>query len=184
MASIRKGNQAVLLIVDVQVGVVDGAWEADRIIQNIKRAVEKARAQDVPVVWVQHIGGELKEDSPAWQIVPVLTPQPDEAMIQKHYNSAFEGTSLEETLADLGVARIVLAGAATNWCIRATAYAALERGYDLTLIADGHTTEDLELENGTIIPAEQIIQELNTIMAWVQYPGRASRVFEAGSVPF
>ena len=34
MATIRKGNHAVLLIVDVQVGVVEGAWEVDRIIQG------------------------------------------------------------------------------------------------------------------------------------------------------
>lgn len=184
MAIIRNGNQTVLLIVDVQVGVVEKAWEADRIIQNINTAVEKARSQDVPIVWVQHNGGKLKKDSPEWQIVPELSPQVDDAIIQKYYNSSFEETSLEETLTNLGVTRIVLAGAATNWCIRATGYAALERGYDLTLIADGHTTGDLELENGTTIPAEHIIQDLNTVMDWVTYPGRESRVFKAHAVQF
>ena len=184
MATIRKGNHTVLLIVDVQVGVMEGAWEADRVIQNINTAVEKARSQDVPVVWVQHIGGKLKQDSPEWQIVPALSPQADDVIIHKYYNSSFEETNLEEVLADLGVTRIVLAGAATNWCIRATAYAALERGYDLTLIADGHTTEDLDLENDTTIPAEHIIQDLNTIMDWVTYPGRESRVFEVHVVQF
>ncbi|HAF49332.1 MAG TPA: cysteine hydrolase [Anaerolineaceae bacterium] len=184
MATIRKGNQAVLLIVDVQVGVVEGAWEADRIIQNINTAVEKARSQDVPVVWVQHNGGKLKKDSPEWQIVPELSPQADDVIIQKYYNSSFEETNLEETLADLGVTRIVLAGAVTNWCIRATGYATLERGYDLTLIADGHMTGDLDLENGTTIPAEHIIQDLNTGMAWITYPGRESRVFEVHAVQF
>ncbi|MDW7755880.1 MAG: isochorismatase family protein, partial [Brevefilum sp.] len=77
MATIRKGNQAVLLIVDFQIGVVEGAREVDRIIQNINTAVDAARIQDVPVVWVQHIGGKLKEDSPEWQIVPELSPQAD-----------------------------------------------------------------------------------------------------------
>jgi nicotinamidase-related amidase len=184
MATIGKENYPVLLIVDAQVGVMAGTWEADRIIQNINTAVEEARSQNVPVVWVQHIGGKLKKDSPEWQIVPELSPQADDVIIHKYYNSSFEETNLEETLADLGVTRIVLAGAATNWCIRATAYAALERGYDLTLIADGHTTEDLDLENGTIIPAEHIIQELNTIMGWVKYPGRENRVLEVHAVQF
>jgi nicotinamidase-related amidase len=138
----------------------------------------------VPVVWVQHIGGKLKKDSPEWQIVPELFPQAGDVIIHKNYNSSFEETNLEETLAHLGVTRILLAGAATNWCIRATAYAALERGYDLTLIADGHTTEDLALENDTTIPAEHIIQELNTVMDWVTYPGRESRVFDVHAVQF
>jgi nicotinamidase-related amidase len=131
---------------------------------------------------VQHIGSKLKKDSPEWQIVPELSPQADDVIIQKYYNSSFEETKLEETLADLGVTHIVLAGALTNWCIRATAYAALERGYDLTLIADGHTTGDLE--NGTTIPAEHIIHDLNTIMGWVTYPGRESRVFEVHELQF
>jgi nicotinamidase-related amidase len=184
MATIRKGHRAVLLIVDVQVGVIEDAWEADRIVQNISRAVEKARSQNVPIVWVQHNGRSLKQDSPQWQIVPELSPRADEAIIQKNYNSSFEETNLEETLESLGAARIILAGAATNWCIRATAYAALERGYDLTLIADGHTTEDLEPENGPIIPAEHIIHDLNTIMDWVRYPGRENRVFRVDEIQF
>ncbi len=184
MATIRKGKQAVLLIVDVQVGVVKGAWEAERIIRNINTALKEARSKDVPVIWVQHIGGNLKEGSPEWQIIPELSPREDDVIIQKHFNSAFEETKLEETLADQGVTRIVLAGAATNWCIRATAYAVLERGYDLNLIADCHTTGDLNLENGTTIPAELIIQELNTVMDWVNYPGRVSRVFEVPEVQF
>jgi hypothetical protein len=37
----------------------------------------------------------------------------------------------------------------------------------------------MEPENGAPIPAEHIIQELNTVMDWLQYPGRESRVCEA-----
>ena len=54
---------------------------------------------------------------------------------------AAEDTALEATLAARGVSHVVLAGAESAWCIRATAYGALERGYDLTLIDDAHTTE-------------------------------------------
>jgi len=184
MATIRKGHRAVLLIVDVQVGVVEDAWEADRIVQNISRAVEKARSQNVPIVWVQHSGRSLKKDSPQWQLVPELSPRADEVIIQKNYNSSFEETNLEETLESLGATRIILVGAATNWCIRATAYAALERGYDLTLIADGHTTGDLELEDSITVPAEHVILDLNTIMAWVTYPGRENQVIGVDEIQF
>ena len=78
----------------------------------------------------------------------------------------------------------MLAGAATNWCIRATAYGALERGYDLTLVKDAHTTESMELEGGTRIEAASVIQELNTAMTWVSYPGRTNGTATAEEVNF
>jgi nicotinamidase-related amidase len=49
---VREGNKGVLLVVDVQVGVMSEAWDAPRIIGNVSRAVDRARDQGVPVVWV------------------------------------------------------------------------------------------------------------------------------------
>ena len=175
MATIRQGNQAVLLVVDVQVGVMQSAWEAPRIIQNIATAVDKARHAGLPVIWVQHHDDELVHGSPAWQLVPELTPLAGEVRLEKQFNSSFEQTPLEETLAELGANHIILAGAATNWCIRATAYGALDRGYDLTLVKDGHTTETIEFQNGTKIEAADIVNELNIAMQWVSYPSRANK---------
>jgi nicotinamidase-related amidase len=51
MATVREGNKGVLLVVDVQVGVMSESWDSERIIVNVARAVERARAEDVPVVW-------------------------------------------------------------------------------------------------------------------------------------
>ena len=184
MAKIRKGNKAALVIVDVQVGVMREAWEPSRIIQNIGTSVQKARNYEVPIIWVQHSDEELVSGSDDWQIPAALSPTEDDLRIYKHYNSAFEATELEEKLAQLGVTHIALAGAATNWCIRATAYAALERGYDLTLIKDAHTTGTIELENGAKIEAENIIDELNIVMEWVSYPGRKNRTVSANDLDF
>jgi nicotinamidase-related amidase len=167
-------NKHVLIVVDVQVGVMQTAWEADRIIKNIVVAVNKARAQHIPIVWVQHSDDELIYGSPEWEWVPELSPAADEKRIDKNYNSSFEQTPLEEILASLGVAHIVLAGAATNWCIRATAYGALERGYDLTLLKDAHTTDTIDLGNGVTIEAADVIRDLNVTMSWVSYPERSS----------
>jgi nicotinamidase-related amidase len=50
MATVREGNKPVLVIVDVQVGVMKEAWEAQRVITNISRAVERARSEEVPVI--------------------------------------------------------------------------------------------------------------------------------------
>jgi nicotinamidase-related amidase len=184
MATVREGNQAVLLVVDVQVGVMSEAWDAARVIGNVARAVERARAQQVPVLWVQHADDEMAHGSPAWQWVPALVPAPGEMRIDKRFNSSFEQTVLDGELAKLGATHIVLAGAASNWCIRATAYGALDRGYDLTLVKDAHTTGSMALEDGTCIEAENVVKELNIAMTWLSYPGRMNGTAAAADLDF
>jgi nicotinamidase-related amidase len=184
MATIREGNKSVLVVVDVQVGVVNDAWEAPRVVNNVSRAVERARAEGVPVIWVQHSNDELPRGSPQWQWVPELVPSKGEPSIDKQFNSAFEQTSLDAELARLGATHIVLTGAATNWCIRATAYGALDRGYDLTLVKDAHTTGSIELEGGATIEAANIVRELNVAMTWLEYPGRKNGTANAEEINF
>jgi nicotinamidase-related amidase len=184
MATTRKDNKAALIIVDVQVGVVKNAWDAPRIIGNIALAVERSRALGVPVIWVQHSDDELLKGSDAWQWVPELKPREGELRIYKHFNSSFEETALKDELTKLGVTHIVLAGAATNWCIRATAYGALERGYDLTLLKDAHTTEDMDLDDGSKIDASYFVKDLNIAMTWLSYPGRVNGTAKAEEVDF
>jgi nicotinamidase-related amidase len=175
----------VLIIVDVQVGVVDGAWEAPRVVANVARAVERARAAGVPVIWVQHADeNEMPKGSPQWQWVPELAPLPSEPLIGKQFNSAFEQTTLEHELQMIGATHIVLAGAATNWCIRATAYGALDHGYDLTLISDAHTTATMPCDDGTTIEAADIVKELNIVMTWLAYPGRKNSALLVEDVDF
>ena len=72
MATVREGSKPVLLVVDVQVGVMDEAWDAPRIIKNVARTVERARDQGVPVLWIQHADQDLAYGSPAWQWAPEL----------------------------------------------------------------------------------------------------------------
>lgn len=184
MATVRTGNRRVLLVIDFQVGVVKDAWDAPRVAARVALAVERARAQGVPVIWVQHEDDDMPRGSPQWQFAPELVPAADEVRVCKRYNSAFEDTPLEAELARLGATHVVLAGAATNWCIRATAYAALERGYDLTLVKDAHTTSDIDRGNGTVVEAEGIVDDLNVAMAWLDYPGRKSRAARADELAF
>jgi nicotinamidase-related amidase len=184
MATVREGNKGVLLVVDVQNGVMNEAWDAPRVIGNVARAVARARAQDVPVIWVQHSSEELPHGSPQWQWVPELVPAKKEVLIPKQFNSSFEGTALDDELARLEATHITLAGAATNWCIRATAYGALDRGYDLTLVKDAHTTGTMALGNGTTIEASNVVDELNIAMTWLRYPGRTNGTATAEEVDF
>ncbi len=184
MATVRTGNRSVLLVVDFQVGVVTHAWDAPRIAGNVARAVARARAQGVPVIWVQHADDDLPRGSPQWRFAPELVPAADELRIDKRHHSVFEETLLEAELARLGATRLVLAGAATNWCIRAAAYAALERGYDLTLVKDAHTTSDIDRGDGTVVAAEGIVDDLNVAMTWLDYPGRKASTAKADEVAF
>ena len=188
MATVREGNKGVLVIVDVQVGVVSEAWDAPRVIKNVARTVERARDQGVPVIWVQHASDELPHGSPQWQwvpeLVPNLLPSETEPLIHKKFNSSFEQTKLDEELARVGATHITLAGAMTNWCIRATAYAALERGYDLTLVKDAHTTANTDLGNGKLIEASGIVADFNIAMTWLTYPGRVNGTAPSEAVDF
>ncbi len=184
MATVREGSVPVLLVVDVQVGVMRDAWDVSRVIKNVSRVVGRARAKAVPIVWVQHSDEDLAQGSKEWQLVPELVPERGEPLLHKHFNSCFEQTTLEQELAALGATHLVLAGAATNWCIRATAYAALDRGYDVTLIGDAHTTQSMEIGKGVKIEAALVIQELNTAMTWLSYPGRRNGTATAAEVDF
>lgn len=184
MSTVRPGQQSTLVVVDVQVGVMGDCWQSQKVIGNIVRAVAKARESGVPVVWVQHDGDDLPKDSASWQLVPELVPAAGEGRIFKRYPSSFEETALEETLSRLGTTGIVLAGAQTNWCIRATAYAALDRGYDLTLVKDAHTTSSIDLGHGTKLEASSMVMDLNIAMKWLSYPGRQTRAVETDELAF
>ena len=184
MATVREGNKPVLVVVDVQVGVMGDAWDAPRVIANVSVAVDRARANGVPVFWVQHSDKDLVRGSADWQWVPELKPAQGEVRIDKSFESSFEQTELEPQLAKLGATHISLAGAKSNWCIRATAYAALDRGYDLTLVKDAHTTNSMDLGDGTRIEAQSVVQDLNIAMKWLSYPGRTNGTATAEQVEF
>jgi len=184
MSTVRPGDQAALVIVDVQVGVMAESWEASKVIRNVARATERAREAGIPVIWVQHQAEDLPRDSPTWQLVPELVPALGEQRIYKHFPSSFEATDLEDSLARIGATHIVLAGAQTNWCIRATAYAALDRGYDLTLLKDAHTTSSIDLGNGSKVEASGIVTDLNVTMKWISYPGRKSGTADTEEMDF
>jgi len=172
MTTLDNRPNTAVLVVDVQNGVVTGAHERDAVVANIARLVDRARAEDVPVVWVQQTGGELPRDSDAWRIVPELAPGGDEPAVEKEHGDSFEDTTLEQVLSALGVGRLVVAGAQTDACIRATLHGAFVRGYDTTLVTDAHTTEDLT-DYGAPPPA-QVIAHTNLYWGFQSGPGRVA----------
>jgi len=77
-----------------------------------------------------------------WRIVSGLTPGDAEPLVEKNYGDSFEDTTLEPVPLRLRVARLVVAGAQTDACIRSMLHGVFVRGYDATLVSDAHTTED------------------------------------------
>ena len=142
MTTLENRPNTALLVVDVQNAALERAHERDAVVANVGSLVERARREGVPVVWVQHSDEELARESDAWQIVSELTPGDAEPLVEKNYGDSFEDTTLETVLSGLGVGRLVVVGAQTDWCVRSTLHGALARGYDATLVSDAHTTED------------------------------------------
>jgi nicotinamidase-related amidase len=183
LATIRNGNQSALVVIDLQNGVVANAWEREGVISRTAGLVTKARDERVPVVFVQHEDEELAHGSDAWRLVPELAPRDDEPVIAKRHQDAFEDTALEETLAGLGVSHLVIAGAQTDACIRFTTHRALAEGYDMTLVGDCHTTDDLQWGD-VDVKASDVIAHTNLVFRFASYPGRVAGVASHDTISF
>jgi nicotinamidase-related amidase len=153
------------------------------VVANINTLIDNARARQVPVIWVQHSDDDgLIENSDGWQYVPELQRLDAEPLVQKRYGDSFEDTTLESELAQRGVGRLVVTGAQTDACIRATIHGAFTRGYDTLLVSDAHTTEDFT-EYG-LPPADKVIAHVNWYWSEQAAPGRQAGVVETASVNF
>jgi nicotinamidase-related amidase len=182
MTTLENRPNTALLVVDVQTSVVAGTPRRDAVVANVGTLVEKARLEQVPVVWVQHSDEQLARGSDGWRIVPELTPDDAEPLVEKHYGDSFEDTSLETVLSGLGVGRLMVVGAQTDACIRSTLHGALARGYDATLVSDAHTTED-QTEWGAP-PPEMVIAHTNLYWTYQTAPGRTAGTVETKDVDF
>src|SRR3954453_17045327 len=182
MTTLTDRPKTALLVIDVQNGVMAGTHKRDGVIANIAPLVDKARTENVPVVWVQHNSENLPEGSEQWRYVPELAQQEAEPVVQKRYGDSFDDTDLESVLAERKVGRLIVAGAQTDACIRSTLHGAIVRGYDATLVKDAHTTEDIS-EWGAP-PPDKVIDHTNLYWDDHTAPGRQAGTVETGSVSF
>ena len=182
MTTLQSRPNTALLVVDLQRGVVEGAHQRDAVVANVAGLVGKAREERVPVIWVQHSDERLVRGSDDWRIVPELTPGDAEPLVEKSYGDAFEATTLEGVLSDLGVGRLVVVGAQTDACIRSTLHGAFVRGYDVLLVGDAHTTEDLTVWGAP--PPDQVIAHTNLYWGDQSAPGRKAGTVATKDVEF
>jgi nicotinamidase-related amidase len=182
MTTLSDRPNTALMVIDVQNGVVSGAHERDTVVANIGSLVDKAREENVPVVWVQHSADDMPEGSEAWRYVPELRREDSEPLVHKTFGDSFEGTDLEDILSGAGVGHLVVSGAQSDACIRSTIHGAFTRGYDVTLVSDAHTTEDLTAYGAP--PPDQVVAHTNLYWGFQEAPGRTAGVTETKDVSF
>ena len=167
-----RGGKTAVMVIDVQNAVVENGWDRDGVIERIGQVIDAARENDIPVIYVQHEepgSGEMDRGAEGWHIHPGVAPLEADPVVHKLYGDAFMVTNLSEVLAGLGVGHLVITGAQSNACVRATTTRALQEGYDVTLVGDAHTTDSYELD-GVAVPAESMIADLNALVRFASYP--------------
>ncbi|GAA2558405.1 nicotinamidase-related amidase [Neomicrococcus aestuarii] len=174
MSTLENRENTALLVIDVQKGVMASSVHSDEVVGRIQQLVEWSREQSNPVIWVQHSSEELPLESTVWEIVDELSPQAGEAIVHKTHGDSFEATNLEDVLTKAGISHLVVAGAQSDACIRSTIHGAFTRGYDVSLVSDAHTTEDLS-EWGAPEP-DKVISHTNLYWSFQTAPGRTADV--------
>ncbi len=134
-----------LILVDIQNDYFTGGlWpveDMDRIAAKSSEVLAQARAQGDLVVHVYHEATSasapfFRPATAGAEIHSSVTPHSGEIVILKHRPNSFHGTDLQTRLQAAGVTAVTIIGAMTQMCIDATARAARDLGYEVTLIAD------------------------------------------------
>jgi nicotinamidase-related amidase len=138
-----KQHKKAMLVIDVQKGLFERStpiYNAEQVLENINTLINKARQVGVPVIFIQHSNKDtLVKGSDAWQLHPEIRPLDDEEIIHKLHGNAFKDTSLQDELEKRNVSELVVTGLVTHGCVKATSLGAIEKGYKVLLVSDGHS---------------------------------------------
>jgi nicotinamidase-related amidase len=151
-------NNTALIIIDVQKGLFEKGtpvYRADTLLDNLCLLIDRAHQANAPVFFLQHANEKIKmaQGSDAWRLHPRLLPVETDRIIPKHHSSAFEETILAKELETLNVQRLVVTGLVTHGCVQATCLDAHQRGYQVILVQDGHSSYSKQ--------AKELIEEWN-----------------------
>jgi nicotinamidase-related amidase len=152
-----EGDKTALLVIDVQEGLFTRPtpiYRADEFLRKVNNLMDRARAAGVPVIFIQHANeNTLVRDTPEWQLHPQIQPLTGEPIVHKLQGNAFLDTDLADILRERQAGHLVLCGLVTHGCVKSTCLGALELGYRVTLVQDGHSSFSKE--------APQLIEEWN-----------------------
>ncbi|MFF7154159.1 isochorismatase family protein [Streptomyces sp. NPDC008139] len=151
-----SASRTALLVMDFQNGIVQRIAD-DSVVAAAARAVEAARAAEIPVIFVRvafrpgypetaasnlsfsalsQAGDAFTQDNPATQVVDALAPRADEPVAVKRRVSAFTGSDLEVLLRGAGADSLVLTGLSTSGVVLSTIRQAADLDYRLTVLSD------------------------------------------------
>jgi nicotinamidase-related amidase len=189
------GRRPALVIVDMNNGFTDPAsplvCDLDDTIDAIRRLLDSMRNAELPVVFTTVSYGEgdkvtakafidkvpvlltLEAGSPWVEIDERIAPLPTEPVLNKLFASAFFGTALGSMLASHGCDSVIVTGASTSGCVRATAVDALQHGYrpvvpreavgDRNPAAHDAALYDIDLKYGDVVSLDECLDALETL---------------------
>lgn len=145
------GHSPALAVIDMTLGFTDPesplACDLEGPVREIARLLDSARSAEIPVVFTTVAYREsdkltaaafidkvpalltLEAGSRWARIDPRLAPREDEPVLNKLFASGFFGTGLSSALTAAGVDTLVVTGASTSGCVRATVVDALQYGF-------------------------------------------------------
>jgi nicotinamidase-related amidase len=149
-------------------------WNTEVVLESIERAIEKANAQGISVIHIQHIANRemgiapfFNEGTPGADIhARILAAAPNAPVVVKEFADSFEKTTLEETLANLGVTQLLMCGMMTQNCVTHTAISKAAEKYSVCILADCCTTVDEMIHNialhgvstrVTLVPSSEVL---------------------------
>jgi uncharacterized protein len=150
--------RTALIVIDVQRALFEPEprpFEADAVLDRIRRLAQRARAAQVPVVWVQHerAAHALAHGSEGWSLPAAVQADAADHFVRKTSPDAFLRTGLAEWLAARQVDHLVICGYASEYCVDTSTRRAAGLGLAVTLVADAHTTHDKPHASGAAIRA-------------------------------
>ncbi|MBN1186279.1 MAG: cysteine hydrolase [Bacteroidales bacterium] len=156
--------KTALIIIDIQNDYFDKGTMtlvgSDIASNNAKLILENFRADSLPVIHIQHIATIptatfFLPNTKGAEIHDNVKPIGQEKIIVKHYPNSFRETELLDYLKGENISDLVICGMMTHMCIDATARAAKDYGFNITLIGDACATKDQEI-NGQVVKAEEV----------------------------
>ena len=186
------GLHPALLVVDMSLGFTDPesplVCDLDSVVAAIGQLLTAARETDIPIVYTTVAYSEAEqatakafiEKVPAlltlaagtrWvEIDPRVAPLPHEPVLSKLFASAFFGTSLASLLTSHACDSVIVTGASTSGCVRATAVDALQHGYRVVVpreavgdrdpAAHEQALADIDAKYGDVLPVAQALASL------------------------
>ncbi|SHK09286.1 cysteine hydrolase family protein [Chryseobacterium polytrichastri] len=156
-------ENTALIIIDVQNDYFPGGKmtlvNADEAGEKAKQLLAAYRAHNRPVIHIQHISTNagatfFLPNTQGAKISSYVTPNSGEKVIVKHYPNSFRETDLLQYLKSIGVKNLVICGMMTDVCVVSTTRAAMDLGFNNTLISDAIATRDRMLYGKTVSAAK------------------------------